>query len=68
MQFQFDSFTDFIKMSGHGPYVWSCYALVVIALVYLCVVPLQRRKALFEQLRRQHRIAERTQKQSQELQ
>ncbi|WP_372966003.1 heme exporter protein CcmD [Marinobacter sp.] len=26
----FDSFSAFIAMEGHGPYVWACYAVFVV--------------------------------------
>lgn len=30
----FESFADFIKMGGHGFYVWLCYALVFGAVLF----------------------------------
>jgi len=31
--FQFDSFQDFLTMSGHGPYVWFSYGVVLFAML-----------------------------------
>lgn len=58
LQFQFESLVSFWQMAGHGPYVWACYGLTFTCLSLLLVGPLRRRRALFEQLRRQQRIAE----------
>ncbi|NIB44522.1 heme exporter protein CcmD [Pseudomaricurvus alkylphenolicus] len=57
MKFQFESLTELMAMSGHGPYVWACYGITLVALLYLVISPLRRRKLLFEQLKRQQRIA-----------
>ena len=53
---QFESLAELWAMAGHGPYVWSCYLVTWVALVYLLVSPVRRRRQLFEQLRRQARI------------
>ena len=37
----FDSFAEFIDMGGHGVFVWSCYAIVLVALVANIIRPLQ---------------------------
>jgi len=58
LKFQFESLIDFWQMAGHGPYVWACYALTFTSLGLLLWAPLRRRRALFEQLRRQQRITE----------
>lgn len=46
---KFDSFADFIAMGGHGPFVWSVYALTVVVLVALVVVPLRKRNRFFSE-------------------
>lgn len=28
----FDSFADFVYMGGHGPFVWSAYAITLVVL------------------------------------
>lgn len=59
MKFQFESAADFISMSGHGPYVWACYAITAACLAYLVVSPLLKRRSLMAEIKRQSRIAER---------
>lgn len=56
MKFQFDSFHDFLFMAGHGPYVWSCYAVTLAFMVYLSVMPSLRSRQF---IRQQKRLAQR---------
>jgi heme exporter protein D len=58
-KFQFESVADFMSMSGHGPYVWACYAIAAACLTYLLVAPMLRRQSLMADLRRQAKIADR---------
>lgn len=62
MKFQFENAADFLSMSGHGPYVWTCYVITAICLAYLFVSPMLRRRALMTELKRQLRLAERNSK------
>lgn len=39
MVFQFESLSDFISMSGHGPYVWFSYAIVLFAMLFFGFKP-----------------------------
>ncbi len=39
--FQFESLADFISMGGHGPYVWSAYAITLTGFVYLVWAPVK---------------------------
>lgn len=48
---QFDSLTALWQMGGHGPYVWSAYALALITLLTIIVVPLQRSRKITVELR-----------------
>lgn len=48
----FDSFSAFMVMEGHGPYVWSCYAAFFLLMIGLIVWSLRRRKAVIEACRR----------------
>lgn len=58
MKFQFESFHDFLTMAGHGPYVWSCYAVTFAFMVYLAVIPsIRSRQFIREQKRLAQRIA-----------
>ncbi len=63
MNFQFASLGDFLYMSGHGPFVWSCYIVTAIALVYLVVRPLRARRRFMAEQKRQQAIQSRTQSQ-----
>lgn len=65
---QFDSFTDFLVMGGHGPYVWAAYLAffaVVLGSVlaarwqYQSIVTQQRRMARLEENRNQQRATQR---------
>ena len=47
MKFQFDSLDAFLAMNGHGPFVWSAYAITLSLVIFLIVHPiLQKRKFL----------------------
>ncbi|TNE73578.1 MAG: heme exporter protein CcmD [Gammaproteobacteria bacterium] len=48
----FDSFSAFLAMEGHGPYVWACYGAFVLLMATLMVWSLRRRKAAFDACRR----------------
>lgn len=52
MKFQFETFSDFMAMSGHGPYVWAAYAITAVALIWLSVVPVIQRRAFLKQQRK----------------
>jgi heme exporter protein D len=44
--FQFDNLAAFLSMDGHGPYVWSAYAISAVVILYLVVIPLRRQRKL----------------------
>lgn len=48
----FDSLRELLWMSGHGPYVWSAYAIVSIVLIVLLAQPLSRRSRILARVRR----------------
>lgn len=53
MSFSFDSFSSFLAMGGHAPYVWSCYGLTFLLIIYNIWQPVQqKRKFIAEQQRR----------------
>jgi heme exporter protein D len=60
MNFQFDNFLDFVMMDGHGAFVWASYIITGMALLLLVVMPLLRKKSLYQQMRRQQRIEQGT--------
>ncbi len=49
MNFQFDSLDAFLTMSGHGAYVWACYAITFSVLIFLAVNPLLQKKSFLKQ-------------------
>lgn len=50
----FDSLQDFISMGTHGLYVWSTYAISVLALSSLFFATLRSRKQLKKQLKKRY--------------
>ena len=48
----FDSFSAFIAMEGHGPYVWACYAVFFVLMVMMMIWSLRSRKTIIESCRR----------------
>jgi heme exporter protein D len=48
----FANLQELWAMAGHGPYVWSAYALVLLVIVLQVRAPLARRRALLQQVRR----------------
>jgi heme exporter protein D len=52
----FESFSDFIAMGGHGFYVWLSYAIALVIVVINIVSPvMQKRKVLTDLARRMRR-------------
>ena len=56
----FDSFAQLWHMDGHGPYVWSAYAIVLLVLIGLVRAPLARRRRALERVRARLRVARST--------
>ncbi|PHQ26661.1 heme exporter protein CcmD [Marinobacter guineae] len=48
----FDSFSAFLVMEGHGPYVWACYGVFFVLMIAMMVWSVHRRKAAIESCRR----------------
>lgn len=40
----FDSFAEFLDMGGHGYFVWSCYAIVLVVLVGNIIQPIRENR------------------------
>jgi len=57
MTFRFDSFADFIAMSGHGPYIWACYTALLIALVAIVIRPMMKTRSVRLEIKQQQNIA-----------
>lgn len=52
---QFESLAALWDMQGHGPFVWSAYAIATATLVALIWLPLQNQRRFF----REQQLAER---------
>ena len=59
MNFQFSSFAEFIDMAGHGPFVWAAYAVTLVTLVALIVLPSRGARAFIAQEKKRLDVAER---------
>ena len=51
MEFYFASFSDFMWMEGHGPYVWVSYALTIIVFIGMALGPKLRKSKFVQQQR-----------------
>lgn len=52
---QFDSLAALWEMKGHGPFVWSAYAISAATLIAIVWLPLQNQRRFF----REQQLAER---------
>jgi heme exporter protein D len=46
----FDSFAALMTMDGHGAYVWSAYAITLVVVIALLILPLRRQRRLIAEL------------------
>jgi len=53
LKFAFENLSDFFLMNGHGPYVWSSYAITFAVIAIMAALPIMRRKALIKSQRAQ---------------
>lgn len=53
LQFAFENLSDFFLMNGHGPYVWSSYAITFTVIAIMVSLPVMRRKTLIKLQRAQ---------------
>lgn len=51
----FDSLSELMAMQGHGPYVWSAYAIFVVVLGWLVAAPLREKRRVMAEILRQQR-------------
>jgi len=58
MQFQFSSLMDFWMMNGHGPYVWSAYAITFTVLGFLVISARYQRRVFLQSQRKAQRLAQ----------
>ncbi len=52
---QFESFSEFLNMGGHGLYVWLSYALGIAIIIANLILPVFKRKELLKNLARRLR-------------
>ena len=50
MNFQFESFSDFLNMGGYALFVWVSYALFLLFILGNVVPPLLSKKKILKQL------------------
>lgn len=48
----FDSFSAFIAMEGHGPYVWACYVVFFVLMGVMMIWSVRSRKEIIKTCRR----------------
>ena len=49
------SIGEFLHMGGYAFYVWTSYGIVVLVLLVNFIIPIQRRRKLLQQIKRQVR-------------
>ena len=52
----FESFSAFMVMEGHGPYVWACYGVFFLLMSAIMVWSVRRRQAVIESCRRGYEL------------
>lgn len=52
----FESFSAFLVMEGHGPYVWACYGVFFLLMIAMMVWSVRRRRAVIESCRRGYEV------------
>jgi len=60
---QFDSLAAVWSMNGHGPFVWSAYAIAAVTLLALVWAPLHKQRRFFAEQRdneRRRQLSQRT--------
>ncbi|ARU57257.1 inner membrane protein [Oleiphilus messinensis] len=45
---EFASLSEFLEMGGHGPYVWTAYAVTIVIMIANIVSPILKRKAIIK--------------------
>ncbi len=52
----FKSFSEFLAMGGHGPYIWTAYGVTLLLILYILAAPvLRQRRFVREERQRQLR-------------
>ncbi|KAB1181327.1 heme exporter protein CcmD [Photobacterium damselae] len=58
----FDSFSDFIAMGGYAGYVWSGYGISLLALLWILVSSLRKKRRLLADIKNKMAREERIKK------
>ena len=58
MKFQFENLAAFMTMNGHGGYVWACYAITFVGLLYLVLSPVAAHRRFIKLQQKRQRLAE----------
>jgi heme exporter protein D len=53
----FATLSELWHMDGHGPFVWSAYAIVLLVLIVLVSAPLARHRRALERVRSRLRVS-----------
>lgn len=53
----FDSFSAFIAMEGHGPYVWTCYGVFFLLLAVIAWLSVRDRRQVVRSQQREQAVA-----------
>jgi heme exporter protein D len=55
---QFESFSEFIHMGGHGTFIWSVYLMTAVVILVNVLLPLRQKRQFFlDQVARSKREA-----------
>jgi heme exporter protein D len=55
---QFESFSEFIHMGGHGTFIWSVYLITAVVILVNVLLPLRQKRQFFlDQVARSKREA-----------
>lgn len=55
---EFNSLSEIIAMGGHGPYVWTSYAVYCLVFAYLLWQPIRRYRNTLKRLAQQEALAQ----------
>ena len=47
----FESFSAFLDMGGHAPYVWSAWGCALLMFIYNIISPVRRRRKIIQELK-----------------
>ena len=50
----FKSFSEFVAMAGHGPYIWTAYGVTLVLILYILAAPVLRQRRFVREERQRH--------------